>query len=223
MVHLSLDQLVHQIDAATPGEDALRRLSLAALGSEELTSTADELVGHYIARAREAGASWADIGSALGVTKQAAQQRHQSRSNDVDDLVGLDDECRAALEQARREAVAQRHHYVGTEHVLVGVLRTRPELADALGCTADEALETALVLVGRGQVEVPRPPLLTARCRKTLDLAAAASAELGHASVSPADLLRGVVQEGRGVAARVLDQRGGGLDRVRSVLEALDG
>jgi hypothetical protein len=223
MVHLSLDQLVHQIDAATPGEDALRRLSLAALGSEELTSTADDLVGHYVARAREAGASWAEIGSALGVTKQAAQQRHQARSYDVDDLEGLSIDARAALQQARKEAMAQWHHYVGTEHVLVGVLRTQDDLAAALGCTADDALETALALVGRGEVEVPRPPLLTARCRKTLDLAAAVAAELGHDAVGPADLVRGIVREGRGVAARVLDQRGGGIERVGSVLADLEG
>ncbi|MDO9457283.1 Clp protease N-terminal domain-containing protein [Nocardioides sp.] len=221
MVHLSLEQLVQQIDTATPGEDALRRLSLAAIGSEELSRTADDLVGHYVDEARGQGASWAEIGSAMGVTKQAAQQKHRHVSDDVDDLLGLDDAARTALQQASWTAMSQWHHYLGTEHVLVGVLRTDAPLAAALGFGADDALETAIAMVGRGEVEVLRPPLLTARCRKTIDLAAVEATERGHDLVTPTDLVLGMVREGRGIAARVLDQRAGGIDRVRGLVAAL--
>ncbi len=226
MVHFSLEQLVTQIDAASPGEDPMRRLALAVLGAEELGRTADDLVGHYVGQARASGASWTDIGSAMGVTKQAAQQADRqrgSRSHDVDDLDGLDPAARSALEQAREEARVLRHHYVGTEHVLLGVLRLGDDLAAALGCGPAEVIETTLAMVGLGDVEVTRPPLLTARARKTIDLAAAEATALGHDLVTPADLLRGIVREGRGVAARVLDQRGGGLAQVRVVLADLEG
>ncbi|QDH11064.1 hypothetical protein FE634_21950 [Nocardioides dongxiaopingii] len=224
MTHLSLDQLIAQVDAASPGEDPVRQLSLAVLGSEELNRTADDLVGHYVERARAAGTSWADIGAAMGVTKQAAQQadRHRGgRSHDVDELDGLDPGARAALERAREEARGLRHHYVGTEHVLLGVLRLDDDLATRLGVTPDDATETALALVGRGEVEVARPPLLTARARKTVDLAAAEATALGHDLVTSTDLLRGILREGRGIGARVLDQRGGGLARVREVLAGI--
>lgn len=224
MVHLSLEQLVHMIDSASPGEDALRRLSLAALGSEELASTADDLVGHYVARARDAGSSWTEIGSAMGVTKQAAHQRHTARSHypdDVDKIQGLDNYARVALQLAAKVAMSQWHHYIGTEHILVAVLRPGGPLSEALGFGAEDALETALAMVGRGEVEVPRTPLLTARARKTLELAALEATEHGHDLVTPADLVLGMIREGRGVAARVIDQRAGGIDRARTAILAL--
>ena len=125
MVQISLEELVKQVDAAAPQGSALRKLSLAVIGSRELTKAADDLVGHYVEEARAAGASWADIGAAMGVSKQAAQQRAQARSEEAehdDDLGEYAPDVAAAVRTARERAVEHRHWYVGTEHLLVGLL-----------------------------------------------------------------------------------------------------
>ncbi len=81
MVEISTEQLIDQVDRATTGATALQRVELAAAGAAQLVGVADALVGHYVEAARDEGVAWTDIGAALGVTKQAAQQRHVARSS----------------------------------------------------------------------------------------------------------------------------------------------
>jgi hypothetical protein len=219
MVQISLEELVQQVDAAAPQGSPLRKLSLAVIGSRELTEVADDLVGHYVEEARAAGASWSDIGAAMGVSKQAAQQRAQVRAEESerdDDLGEYAPEVAAAVRSARERAMAHRHWYVGTEHLLVGLLDAQDgRLADAVGLTADEAMDAALEIVGEGTAEVVRPPALTARATKVMQIAEREARHSGDDEVQPAHVLLALVREGRGVAAQVLDEHAGGLTRVR--------
>ena len=225
MVQISLEALVKQVDAAAPQGSALRKLSLAVIGSRELTKAADDLVGHYVEEARAAGAPWADIGAAMGVSKQAAQQRAQARSEEAehdDDLGEYAPDVAAAVRTARERAVEHRHWYVGTEHLLVGLL-AQPDgrLADVTGLTADEAMQAALEIVGEGTAGVARPPALTARATKVMQIAARAPRHSGDDTVQPAHVLLALVREGRGVAAQVLEERAGGLAKVRDAASSL--
>lgn len=225
MVQISLEALVKQVDAAAPQGSALRKLSLAVIGSRELTKAADDLVGHYVEEARAAGASWADIGAAMGVSKQAAQQRAQARSEEAehdDDLGEYAPDVAAAVRTARERAVEHRHWYVGTEHLLVGLL-AQPDgrLADVTGLTADEAMQAALEIVGEGTAEVARPPALTARATKVMQIAEREARRSGDDTVQPAHVLLALVREGRGVAAQVLEERAGGLAKVRDAASSL--
>ena len=225
MVQISLEELVKQVDAAAPQGSALRKLSLAVIGSRELTKAADDLVGHYVEEARAAGASWADIGAAMGVSKQAAQQRAQARSEEAehdDDLGEYAPDVAAAVRTARERAVEHRHWYVGTEHLLVGLL-AQPDgrLADVTGLTADEAMQAALEIVGEGKAEVARPPALTARATKVMQIAEREARHSGDDTVQPAHVLLALVREGRGVAAQVLEERAGGLAKVRDAASSL--
>jgi hypothetical protein len=225
MVQISLEELVRQVDAAAPQGSPLRKLSLAVIGSRDLTKTADDLVGHYVEEARAAGASWSDIGAAMGVSKQAAQQRAQARSEESDqddDLGEYATEVAAVVRTARERAVEHRHWYVGTEHLLVGLL-AQPDgrLADAIGLTADEAMAAALEIVGEGAAEVARPPALTARATKVMQIADREARHHGDDEVQPAHVLLALVREGRGVAAQVLAERAGGLAQVRDAASSL--
>ena len=225
MVQISLEELVKQVDAAAPQGSALRKLSLAVIGSRELTKAADDLVGHYVEEARAAGASWADIGAAMGVSKQAAQQRAQARSEEAehdDDLGEYAPDVAAAVRTARERAVEHRHWYVGTEHLLVGLL-AQPDgrLADVTGLTADEAMQAALEIVGEGTADVARPPALTARATTVKQIAERAARHSGDDTVQPAHVLLALVREGRGVAAQVLEERAGGLAKVRDAASSL--
>lgn len=57
------------------GDDPLDRIEAALLTGEELASGADDLIGHFVTEARDAGCSWTQIGARIGVSKQAARQR----------------------------------------------------------------------------------------------------------------------------------------------------
>lgn len=76
---LRLDDLIDHVVSAAPDDTPLQHLSDSVLLSDHLGELADHVVGHFVDQARDAGASWAEIGGALGVTKQAAQKRFVSR------------------------------------------------------------------------------------------------------------------------------------------------
>ncbi|MET4584118.1 hypothetical protein ABIE21_003656 [Conyzicola nivalis] len=75
----SLDKVISYVEHRHPDGDALGRLSDAALIGADLNEQGDALIGYYVDQARKSGASWSQIGLSLGVTKQAAQQRHVSK------------------------------------------------------------------------------------------------------------------------------------------------
>src|SRR4051794_32597970 len=74
MATLRLDDLIDGIRTTYPGQP-LEQLTAAVVAAEHVNEVADHLIGHFVDSARHSGASWTDIGGALGVTKQAAQQR----------------------------------------------------------------------------------------------------------------------------------------------------
>ena len=147
-----------------PGGNPLVQLSYAAIASQRLGQLANQLIGHFVDWARRFGASCSTIGEAMGVTKQAAQQRF------VPSLSGLDlldrplnrltpRACRTIV-AARREALMRLRGQVGTEHLLLGVLTQRKSegakiLAD-LGITAERVREWILQTVD--QVAATWPP-----------------------------------------------------------------
>ena len=83
-----------------------------------LAEAGEQLVGYFVSRAKEAGASWASIGEALGVTKQAAQQSSRSR------FARYTQRARGVVVGAQEVARQRGNHFVGTEHVLLGIRET---------------------------------------------------------------------------------------------------
>lgn len=74
-VPLSLEELIGVVESLAPSEDEVHRLRDAVLIAEQLSELGDHLVDHFVELARRSGATWATIGAALGVSKQAAQKR----------------------------------------------------------------------------------------------------------------------------------------------------
>src|SRR5687768_5792656 len=77
-----LDDLIDLARRSAASDDPIDELEAAARLKSELDDLTDALLGHFVDQARRAGRSWAQIGAALGVTKQAAQQRHASAANE---------------------------------------------------------------------------------------------------------------------------------------------
>src|SRR5258706_12178857 len=72
---VNLRQLIEQLDADLTGADALAKVTEAQQRARSLTGIGDQLIDHFVSKAREGGTSWSQLGDALGVSKQAAQQR----------------------------------------------------------------------------------------------------------------------------------------------------
>jgi hypothetical protein len=71
--------LVHYVEDHAPGSDPLGQVETAYAAARELSDSADQLINHFVMRARAAGLSWTQIGTRMGVSKQAARKRFPIR------------------------------------------------------------------------------------------------------------------------------------------------
>jgi prophage maintenance system killer protein len=127
-----------------------------------------------------------------------------------------------AVTLAEAEALGLRHNYVGTEHLLLGLLGIDDGVAATvltrLGVSAPEARSEIQQIIGRGSAPPTGQPPFTPRSKKVLDLAHGEAKRLGHNYVGTEHLLLGLVREGEGLAAQILGRLG--ADRA-GIVEAL--
>jgi prophage maintenance system killer protein len=131
------------------------------------------------------------------------------------------DRTRRAVTLAQDEARGLGHNYLGTEHLLLGLLAEGQGIAwrvlDHLGVSAAAARSQVEAIIGRGQGTPAGPIPFTPRSKKVLELARKEAKRLCHNYIGTEHLLLGLVREGEGVAAQVL--AGLGADRARVVAE----
>ena len=130
----------------------------------------------------------------------------------------FDDDARRVLTYAQEEAVRFEHHYIGTEHILLGLVRVEGGVAsrvlDDLGVDPEKIRTAVEFIVGRGgnmSLEVG----LTPRAKRVIELAIDEARRLEHGYVGTEHLLLGLVREGEGIAAGVLESLGVDLAKVR--------
>ena len=139
------------------------------------------------------------------------------------------DRARASLSYAQDEARELGHDFIGTEHLLLGLLREGEGVAakalEALGVSLEETRERVAEMIGTGSASDPAgSPPFTPRAKKVLELSLREALQIGHNYIGTEHLLLGLVREGDGVAARVLVASGADLARVRQqVMELLSG
>ncbi|MFJ3792537.1 Clp protease N-terminal domain-containing protein [Kitasatospora sp. NPDC090091] len=140
----------------------------------------------------------------------------------------LSNSARRTVVLAQEEARLLDHHYIGTEHVLLGLIRDGESVAGralgSLGISLDAVRRAVETEIGRG-TETPTGHIpFTPRGKKVLELSAQECRLLGHTRVDPEHLLLALVREGQGVGATTLVELGFELDSVRSrVLAVLAG
>jgi hypothetical protein len=235
---VDLERLVRWVNRRTKNCDELDRLALAAKVAAHLAQSGDRLIGHFVEEARAEGATWAQIGGPLGVTKQAAQQRHGAARTERGRgrparggrrpgtregmFVSFTAEARQAVVLAQREGVALAHNYVGTEHLLLGILagdgtggRVLADLGVRLG-PAREALES---IIGRGPEPVAGGAIpFTPRTKRVLQMAAKNARAKGRDLAGTGTLLLALLEEGEGVAVQVLERLGADGTQLRTRL-----
>jgi ATP-dependent Clp protease ATP-binding subunit ClpC len=128
---------------------------------------------------------------------------------------------RKVLADARLEALELRHEYVGTEHLLLALLREQEGVAsvalDALDVRRDHVIDEVRTIVRRGHAAAAGPDLpYTSRAKKVLELAMSEARVLGHTYVGSEHLLVGLVAEDKGIGAQVLRSHGVTLERARA-------
>src|SRR5918996_3407186 len=136
--------------------------------------------------------------------------------------------ARQVVVLAQDEARLLKHNYIGTEHILLGLLREEEGLAarvlETLGITVEEVRAQVARIVGSGDEVTTGQIPFTPRAKKVLELSLREALGLGHNYIGTEHVLLGLIREGEGVAARVLVGLGADLDRVRrQVIQLLAG
>jgi ATP-dependent Clp protease ATP-binding subunit ClpC len=133
--------------------------------------------------------------------------------------------ARQVVVLAQDEAMALKHNYIGTEHILLGLLREEEGLAarvlESLDITVEEVRAQVERLVGRGDKSATGQIPFTPRAKKVLELALKEALALGHSYIGTEHILLGVVRENRGVAARILLDFNADANLIRSEILAM--
>jgi ATP-dependent Clp protease ATP-binding subunit ClpC len=130
------------------------------------------------------------------------------------------DRVRKVLAMAREETIRLEHDYIGTEHILLGLIREGEGVAAAvltnLSVDLEQVQERVEESVRRGKATIALGELpYTSRAKKVLEFAMAEARDFGHSYVGTEHLLLGLLREEKGIAAEVLGQLGVSLEDAR--------
>ena len=130
------------------------------------------------------------------------------------------DRARSVVVLAQDEARMLRHNYIGTEHILLGLIRDSDGVAakvlQALGISLEAVRQQVREIIGQGKHEVQSGNIpFTPRAKKVLELSLREALQLGHSYIGTEHILLGLIHEGEGVAAQVLVKLGADLSVVR--------
>jgi hypothetical protein len=139
----------------------------------------------------------------------------------------FDPRAREVIISAQQEARTLHHNFIGTEHILLGLLRDREGRAgralQELGISPETVREQVLDIIGEGKQEPAGHIPLTPRTKRVLQLAVREAVQLGHLYVGTEHILLGLVREGDGVGWHVLSRLGVTVPKVRNqVLELVN-
>ena len=217
-LNVSLADLIARLDAEFPDASNLARISEAHLRARILADLGDQLVGHYVGQAKQAGASWSEIGDAIGVSKQAAQQRHAPTA-----FERFTDLNRHSIVLAQEAARNHKHDLIGTEHLLLGLLGEPRGLAYEVLLTKTgseqgirDAIEEAMPPSGK---KAPRGHIaFRPESKEAIEQARRASDDLGHHWVGTEHLLLGLIRAEESRAAQILRHLGFTADELRETV-----
>ena len=138
------------------------------------------------------------------------------------------DRARRVVVLAQEEARMLDHDYIGTEHILLGLVHEGDGVAARALASLDVSLEDVRreveQIIGRGQKTPAGHIPFTPRAKKVLELSLREALQLGHNYIGTEHILLGLVREGEGIAAQVLVALGADLERVRqAVIRLLEG
>jgi hypothetical protein len=213
-----LDDLIHHIENERPENTALQHLGQSVGLASHLGELADHLVGHFVDQARNAGASWAEIGDALGVTKQAAQKRFVAKTRIEHEAVGqgraksmferFTDEARTVVVGSEEHCRQAEHPEVGTGHILLALVddpngpATRVLIAK--GVSPDKVREAIRAALGPGQGRMKGHIPFAADAKKLLELSLREALRTQSDHIGVEHILLGLLRDEKSLGAKTL-------------------
>jgi hypothetical protein len=172
---------------------------------------------HGLGYAERSGTWWASANRS---------RDHRSGGRDTTSTGGMDrfnkftDRARKVLTYAQEESQRFNHNYIGTEHLLLGLIREGDGVAAValknMGVELSKVRTAVEFIIGQGDRPVSGEIGLTPRGKRVIELAIDESRRLDHNYIGTEHLLLGIVRVGDGIAAGVLESLGVGLDRTRA-------
>src|SRR4051812_6592330 len=223
----AVGELVARVEQRAGEQGAAAELRTAIALGHELATLSDAVIGCFVARARGAGLSWTEIGETFGISKQAAQQRYGTTS---DEAVLRPDRwtpaCRQALDRAVGEASSLRHDYVGTEHVLLALVSAEAGVASdvlrSVGITRERMLATSCMKPAPRDQEVHACLAFMPRLEQALEQSRRIAEALDARLADTEHLLAGIVAVTDSMAVELLRRLGvSDADVVRALAERL--
>jgi hypothetical protein len=198
---IRLDDLIAAI--RTVHDDELEQLTSAMVAADHLGDLADHLIGHFVDQARRSGASWTDIGHAMGVTKQAARKRFLPKDpGDVSDPAAQDfsrftPRAKNAIMAAHNAAHGAGHGEVEPAHLVLGLLSEPDALAAKAMAKRVEMEDVRSAALGALPPDGPVGEGLVpygAEAKKALELTFREALRLGHNYIGTEHILLALLE-----------------------------
>jgi Clp amino terminal domain, pathogenicity island component len=196
-----LDDLIDGIKKAR--SNVLEQLTDAVVVADHLGEVADHLIGHFVDQARRSGASWTEIGHAMGVSKQAAQKRFVPKGEPAtldpnQGFARFTSRARAVIMAAMTEAKAAGNGEIRPEHLILGLLGEPNGVAavavTAQGVTLDAVRQAVAPTLPAPADAVPDLVPYDANARKALELTYREALRLGHNYVGTEHILLALLE-----------------------------
>jgi len=219
-----MEQLAREVVQITDPDTALRALTALR---QELDATEPELV----LRALQGGASWSQVARALGITKQAAHRKYRflfehAITVPASTKLQVTGEARRTIQYAREEAKRLQQPAVGTEHILLGILRCERSAAakalNAVGVTLERAracLHTTLPGLPPAQLESAGTDGISQQARRILEHSVREAVQRGDGHIGVEHLLMALLVDSRNGAVQTLEDLKTTSARVKRQLE----
>jgi Clp amino terminal domain, pathogenicity island component len=217
-----------ELDPEPPGPVAAVVAELAA-GTLDVRNVADWLAPRLRPRdSAEAGVKEAPLRRASALLLAERMKRATMRTQPTGRFRRFTDRARRAVYLAQEEARLLRHDYVGTEHLLLGLLYegagVAAQVLESLGISGEDVRGQVEEITGHGQASRSAHLPFTAQAKKVLELSLREALALGHHYIGTEHLLLGLLREGEGITAQVLTRLGADPARVHDrVLGVLAG
>ncbi|HEX6299148.1 MAG TPA: Clp protease N-terminal domain-containing protein [Acidimicrobiia bacterium] len=222
-----LEELVAWIDR--PDRDSLELLTDAVILSGRLGELADDLVDHFVQRARRSGGSWADIGQAIGVSKQAAQKRFVRRAPGFRGpkrglFTRFAPEARSVVKRAVEYAHDLGSPEIGTLHLVAALTDVESgarAILEGVGGDVEAIQRTALGSLRRPPDEAPTSSHIpfAADSKKVLELSLREAIHGEGRHIGTEHIVLGILRDEGSAGARLLNEHGVSRDAVRRWLD----
>jgi len=159
------------------------------------------------------------LAGVIGIVRLIDALTERRRMPEIDRFNKFTERARKVLHLAQEEAQRLKHNYIGTEHLLLGLIREGDGVAakvlSNLGVDLDKARSSVESVLGRGNRVVIGEIGFTPRAKKVIELAVDEARRLHHHYLGTEHLLLGLVREGQGIGAGVLESLGVSLEKAR--------